>query len=201
MFFIMEHFLPAESVSHALQIYLSLGKSLGLDLLVFYKEHVYCSELSEAVKRHMMKDKVEITVKPFNWFYEITDAVNKLMLIGPPDAIAQFQLHTEQLNTVQSEPIYLEILPPNINKGIALLHLIDLVYGNPDEFIAVGDNLNDLEMVGMLRHGVAVCNAHPTLKNAAAWVTVRSNDENALVEVIDYAESAGASRFILTKGG
>jgi hydroxymethylpyrimidine pyrophosphatase-like HAD family hydrolase len=169
---------------------MSVGKSLGLDLLVFYKEHVYCSEFSDAVKRHMMKDKVEITLKSFDWFYEITDSVNKLMLIGPSDAIERFQQYTKQLNTVQSEPIYLEILPPNINKGTALLQLIDLMRGHPDEFTAVGDNLNDLEMIGMLRQGVAVRNAHPKLKDVAAWVTLRSNDENALVEVIDYVERA-----------
>jgi hydroxymethylpyrimidine pyrophosphatase-like HAD family hydrolase len=61
--------------------------------------------------------------------------------------------------------------------------------GYPDEFAAVGDNLNDLEMVGMLRHGIAVRNAHSRLKEAAVWVTDRTNDEDAIMEVFDYVES------------
>lgn len=185
--YLVEHALPSEAAEAALNIYKTVGKELGLDLLVFGGERVFSPEYSDAVVQHANKDQINIDHRPFEYFYAMPGGISKMMLIGPPDRIRLFQQEATALNTVQSEPTYLEILPPNVNKGTALLRLIELVGAEPDQFAAVGDNLNDLEMVGMLRHGVAVRNAHPRLKEAASWVTNRTNDEDALLEVIEYA--------------
>jgi len=198
--YLMEHFMVPESVVLALDLYLSIGKSFGLDLLVFHQEQIYSSDLSEAVLRYESKDKVSIVWKPYESFYEICESIDKMMLIGPEDEVRLFQREVAaSFNTVQSEPSYLEILPPKINKGTALLHFIDLVGGHPDEFAAVGDNLNDLAMVGMLRHGIAVKNAHPRLKDVAGWVTNLTHDEDAIIEVIEYVEAVNeAVKFLNT---
>ncbi|MDB5084825.1 MAG: putative hydrolase, partial [Bacilli bacterium] len=187
--YLIEHLLPPASVVRTLDMYLSTGKSVGLDLLVFHQEQIYSSNLSEAVLRLASKDKVSVKKKPFEYFYKICQSINKMMLIGSEDKIRNFQQEIGMaLNSVQSEPSYLEILPPKINKGTALLHFINMVGGHPDEFAAVGDNLNDLEMVGMLRHGIAVKNAHPRLREVCVWVTSHTHDQDALIDVFDYVE-------------
>ena len=49
--------------------------------------------------------------------------------------------------------------------------------------IAVGDNLNDLEMIQAAGLGVAMGNALPELQSQAGYVT-STNDEEGLAEVI-----------------
>jgi hydroxymethylpyrimidine pyrophosphatase-like HAD family hydrolase len=50
--------------------------------------------------------------------------------------------------------------------------------------IAIGDNLNDLEMIREAGLGVAVDNAHPRLKEEARYIA-NSNLNHAVAEVIE----------------
>lgn len=53
-----------------------------------------------------------------------------------------------------------------------------------EEVAAIGDFLNDIEMVEWAQLGGAVGNAHPSLK-AIADVVVRSNDEAGVAQFIN----------------
>ena len=81
--------------------------------------------------------------------------------------------------TVFSEETYLEILPLGVSKGAALSVILELEGIDPQEVVAVGDALNDKEMLELAGIGAAVANASPELK-AAADVQVCSNNENAI---------------------
>lgn len=84
---------------------------------------------------------------------------------------------------VQSEPAYLEVLPPGVSKGDALVH-IEEVYGiAPAEIIAFGDERNDLELVERCGLGVAMANAHEALK-AVADVVIGHHDSDAIYEFL-----------------
>ncbi|MFE5321674.1 HAD hydrolase family protein [Paenibacillus sp. NPDC056579] len=105
----------------------------------------------------------------------------------------------DRIRTANREPVVyskniipqseLEVLPTGINKSTGLSAMIRLSGEETDSFTVVGDNLNDLEMIGSVHNGFAVANANPTVKAAAAFVLARSNDESALLEVIDFAEA------------
>ncbi|TVR68826.1 MAG: HAD family phosphatase [Spirochaetaceae bacterium] len=86
---------------------------------------------------------------------------------------------------VTSIPYFLEILPPHTNKGVALRALAEHLGIPMEQTIALGDNLNDMEMIREAGMGLAVANAVPQLKEIADWVTTRDATQSALAEVVE----------------
>lgn len=58
-----------------------------------------------------------------------------------------------------------------INKGKGLKRIAQLMGMSAQDFVAIGDSPNDIEMLQESGFGVAVGNAHPDLKSAADIVT------------------------------
>ena len=97
---------------------------------------------------------------------------------GSPDATAGW-------TATFSKPHYLEVVREGVNKGVALARLADHLGISIDETLAVGDSLNDREMIEAAGLGVAVANARQELKAVADAVTERSADEAAIAEVAE----------------
>lgn len=81
------------------------------------------------------------------------------------------------------EYYYTEITNKNVNKWSAINFLINKCDIKPEEVIAIGDSINDEEMLKNAGLGVAVENASPVLKEIADEITL-SNDENGVANVI-----------------
>lgn len=62
--------------------------------------------------------------------------------------------------------------------------LLDHLQLSPQDLVAVGDGSNDLEMITNAGFGVAMGNAVPAVKEAAAAV-VASHDEGGVVEAFE----------------
>ena len=88
------------------------------------------------------------------------------------------------MRAVQSEPTYLEILPPGISKGTALGEMLDVLGVAAGEVIAVGDNWNDLEMIEAAGLGVAMGHA-PDGVRARADHVCGTADEEGVREVLE----------------
>ena len=58
-----------------------------------------------------------------------------------------------------------------VNKGTALLALAKDMGLHPSDFLAIGDSLNDLQMLKTAGMGITVANAHPGIKAVAAYVS------------------------------
>jgi len=84
-----------------------------------------------------------------------------------------------------SKPHYLEIMPPGVTKGAGLRRLCEHLGIPLRETVAVGDSLNDVEMLREAGIGVAVANADDRVKRAADHTTTASAEEAAVAEVID----------------
>ena len=59
---------------------------------------------------------------------------------------------------------------PGINKGTTLVTLAEEMGLVPADFLATGDSVNDTQMLKTAGIGIAVANAHPDTKAAAAYV-------------------------------
>jgi Cof subfamily protein (haloacid dehalogenase superfamily) len=80
---------------------------------------------------------------------------------------------------------YVEICPPNVDKGTGLAVVAEAVGVDPADVLVFGDMPNDLPMfawAGWSR--VAVANAHPTVLKAADEVTL-TNDEDGVAVFLD----------------
>jgi len=112
----------------------------------------------------------------------------KILIIGETSDLVALAGDLDRLpevpNHVFSEPIYLEVLPPGVNKGSALRAMAERLRIPAHEIIAVGDHLNDLQMIRFAGLGVAMANAPESLKAEAQYIAP-SNDEHGLREVIE----------------
>lgn len=85
---------------------------------------------------------------------------------------------------INKEYEYLDIVPKNVSKGNALKILGNYLNINKDEMLAIGDNLNDLDMVEQAGIGVAVGNAYSELKQVANYTTTRNVEQGGFAEAI-----------------
>lgn len=150
-------------------------------------DRVYTGRANELTDRYRRKDSIQVE--------EVGDLVEflprdpmKILIIGARPAleraVARIRTIPMPINTVFSEETYLEILPVGSSKGVAL-EFVAAHLGIPlGEVVAVGDNLNDLEMLRAAGLGVAMGNAPGALKDAADAVT-RTNDEEGVRDVIE----------------
>jgi len=153
---------------------------------LYVADRVYTGRVNEFTKAYRRKDRIHVE--------EVGDLIAflpaepmKILIIGPRahlttvfDRIAALPL---RINAVFSEETYLEILPSGSSKGAALVEMANALRIPLEATIAVGDNLNDLEMIQAAGLGVAMGNALPELQSQAGYVT-STNDEEGLAEVI-----------------
>lgn len=84
---------------------------------------------------------------------------------------------------VQALPEMLEILPSGASKGDGVRKLLDHLGANIDEVMAIGDGENDVEMLKLVRWGVAMSNGSDEAKTVADAI-VTSNDEDGVADAI-----------------
>jgi Cof subfamily protein (haloacid dehalogenase superfamily) len=77
----------------------------------------------------------------------------------------------------------LEVFDAGSTKAIGIAQLASDFGITPEEVAAVGDNLNDLEMIEFAGLGTAMGNAAAELKARADWTT-KSNDEDGVAHLI-----------------
>lgn len=75
---------------------------------------------------------------------------------------------------------FLEVKSPGDSKGVGLKFLRNYFGVKKEEVLAVGDYLNDFELLKEAGVAVAVANAVDDLKNIADIVTVRTNNDGAV---------------------
>jgi Cof subfamily protein (haloacid dehalogenase superfamily) len=78
----------------------------------------------------------------------------------------ELSVSTSGMNTV-------EITSAGANKGTALAYLCNRLHIRPENVMAIGDNVNDREMLEWAGLAVAIGNADPALKEIADYVTER----------------------------
>lgn len=106
----------------------------------------------------------------------------KAMLIDAPDHIQrhahaiQERFDLTDVTVVESEPDYLEFISKKAGKGEALKTVAKALGVSRLETAAIGDFLNDYEMVAWAGIGAAVANAHPEVRAAADLIAPHHDD-------------------------
>ena len=79
---------------------------------------------------------------------------------------------------------YTEITNQNVNKWSAIEKLMEILKVTKEEVMAIGDNINDREMIENAEVGIVTGNGSPQMKSIANDV-VSSNDESGVAEAIN----------------
>lgn len=113
----------------------------------------------------------------------------KVLLIDDPRRIAQLleegrRRFGDRLALTCSKPIYLEVTPPEATKGNALRWTAQRLGFSLENAMVFGDSLNDLSMLTIAGHGVAMGNAREDVK---ALIPARcpTNEEDGVARYIE----------------
>ena len=92
----------------------------------------------------------------------------------------------DKLHITRSKGHYIEIMGKGVNKGGALLKMCEIYNTSPEHCMAIGDGLNDIEMIKNAGAGVAVGTALNEVKNAADIVCASSDEEGPASVIEEY---------------
>jgi 5-amino-6-(5-phospho-D-ribitylamino)uracil phosphatase len=114
---------------------------------------------------------------------------SKIMLISrleaADEALPPIERSIQSISTVTfSKRNYLEILPVGVNKAKAVAALSKFLSVDLSEVAAIGDGLNDLEMLSEAGFAIAMGNASDQVK-AAADLVVGSNNEAGVAQAVN----------------
>jgi len=129
-------------------------------------------------------------------FYEKkgTPPTKLLVIIETKEMNKWFPIFKEKflnkLYLTQSEGRHIELLHPHVSKVFALKKVINLYGIKREEIMAIGDGVNDIEMIKYAELGVAMDNSSSLVKKVADYIAP-SNIKDGVAETIE--------RFILNK--
>lgn len=161
----------------------------GLHLQSYIDDKLYAPEENDKLLAYCAQSKIPYTIVPDFERIVSSERQTKLLIIDDPAKLdAMLPVLREQfsgeVHVTKSKPNYLEFTHPEGTKGHALRFLA-AHYGIPiEETIAMGDAMNDHEMVEAAGLGVAMANAVPALKAIADYVTL-GNNEDGVKHVLD----------------
>ena len=172
----------------------SFARSAGLHALT-YDENGVVAESDTAA--YVMKEAYNNTI-PIRKVERLEDAVTspvvKFMIVGEPDKMAvalpaMQQAFSGRINVFLSEPYFMELTYPGVEKASALKRLLEYLDVKQEGLIAIGDGLNDIPMLNFAGYAVAMGNAYDSVKEIADYVTL-SNEEDGIADFLE--------RFVLT---
>lgn len=145
-------------------------------------------EPNEYVEVEQRINKLDVLV-PKDFLSSIDFPMNKILFPGKPEVLEKLEpilqeKYGEELSIFRSEPFFLEVMPPKIDKAYSLGKLLDKIGMTKEEMICCGDGFNDLSMIKYAGLGVAMSNAQQVVLNSADYITL-SNDENGIIPVIE----------------
>ena len=107
------------------------------------------------------------------------------------EGILHNQLAFHRTEYPQRDLGILDLLPPGCSKGTSLSRIAQAHGIQPEEVMAIGDNLNDVDMLDYAGHPRLMTNASPdmlAMADARGWVlTEASNDDHGVALAIESA--------------
>lgn len=173
-----------DSVPGILKEVMDNFKDIGV--MVFKRSDIYFLRENFYTDAFIRRD----SVKPiYSTIEDIPLPWTKVILAWSPEKHKEVEEYIIKRNLpfrhVYSQPDFIELLSFDATKGRALEELSKIAGIPKSNIIAVGDNLNDLEMIQYAGTGIAVSNAHDGLKSCANLCCCH-HEEHAVAQVIDW---------------
>jgi len=118
------------------------------------------------------------------------EEVGKLIITNTDEAVLE-RIHQEMMPLLDDIKVnfssnrYIEFMHKNVTKGVGLLKLADMLGVKHEETMAIGDNINDIEMLEAAGLSVGVHNLNPVIRKYCDVVTDATNNEGAVAEAIE----------------
>ena len=159
----------------------------------YVDDRLYVAELDKNAQFYADYAKVEAIPLGDSFFY-MNEAPTKMLSMGEPAELAAISTELDsrfggRLYLASSKKRYLEMVDARVNKGQALDFLAGRLGILQHEVMAIGDSMNDLDMIQYAGIGVAMGNANPTVRAAADFVTLGNSEDGVAAAVEKFALS------------
>ncbi|EGV35341.1 Cof-type HAD-IIB family hydrolase [Neisseria weaveri] len=104
------------------------------------------------------------------YFYRNHDVFQMLVFYPEHQDIVSSEAAKYGYKTVRWHPNAVDMLDISSSKARGIRHALSLLAIKPEQTMAFGDGLNDIEMMQAVGFGVAMGNGHPELKAAADYI-------------------------------
>lgn len=171
----------------------SMANAAGLHIHGYTENEIVCIQDNEELRFYTRRIHM-----PLKYVKNIGDALPqgsyKLQVIHLTDRSVLERFRTSLLQDTDlssrihaqfSNGQYLEILPIEADKGKALRFVTDYLPVLRTNTFAAGDAENDISMLDAAHISIAMQNAPEAVKSHGTIITVRSNDEDGLIEILD----------------
>jgi Cof subfamily protein (haloacid dehalogenase superfamily) len=158
-----------------------LFRQRGWYLQKYVDDRLYVAELDENARFYADYARVE-AVPLGNEFFQMTEAPTKMLSMGEPDELHEIRTEVaarygDRLYLASSKKRYLEMVDARVNKGEALAFLAETLGVGRSEVMAIGDSMNDVDMIQYAGCGVAMGNSNATVRAAADFITATNSDD------------------------
>lgn len=165
---------------------LSLYSGIGME--IYQGGNVYFIKENKETDQHQKKENFLLKAAAMD---QLANPWQKVILAWKPEQLDQVEKYLienhHSIDYIRSEPQFLELVANGVNKGSALKELINKPDITGRIVIAIGDQLNDIELLRHADIGIAVANAHHDLKGVATYFGDH-HDHDAVSKVIDEIE-------------
>lgn len=155
-------------------------------------DHVYVQKMNDWSAAYAEKTKVPVEeANLMEILKEEKEGIEKIIIFGSPEELAVWRTKfsenfPRQLHLTSSKSYFLELNHPEVNKGNTLLTFAQGLGIKQEEIMAIGDSLNDIEMIRCAGLGVAMGNARQEVKEVADVVTASNQEDGVAKAIEDY---------------
>ena len=165
-------------------------KKYDLSVNFYINDNLYGNVGHKYIKEYAEHIKVPYQTLKDEEIFRLIEDENIIKMVAVEDAeilddflAKEYDNFKDELYLVKSLPFFLEIAHKGINKGTGLEALGDILGIRPEEMLAVGDNLNDEEMLELVGYPIIMANGHDDLKERGYFIT-GTNDEDGVARAI-----------------
>lgn len=162
----------------------------GAHLHMYREDQVFVQKMNDWSEAYGQKTRVTVEEADLLEILEQEkEGVEKIIAFVQPEEMESWREKLQEkfpdmLHFTSSKPYFLEMNHPEVNKGNTLLTFAKGLGIKQEEVLAIGDSLNDIEMIRCAGFGVAMDNARQEVKDAANAVTA-SNEEDGVAKAIE----------------
>ena len=165
--------------------------SYGLCMHIYTRDTVYISGVTPDEEDFLRGRMAYVpTAEKTLDFLRGKEEVCKLIIMNTDYSRLQ-EIHAEMkpllddITVSFSSNRYIEFMHKGVTKGVALLKLAAMLGVQPEETMAIGDNINDIEMLQAAGLSVGVHNLNPLIRQYCSVVTDATNNDGAVGEAIE----------------
>jgi Cof subfamily protein (haloacid dehalogenase superfamily) len=166
-----------------------LAEAEGFPVQIYEDDIMYISRPNEfADYDQKLTGLRQVVVENFRAM--VAQGCYKLLIPGDPMILRPLEklllsYLAGEMTIFTSKPYFLEILPPQTDKGTALARVAEKLGIPRESVLAIGDSMNDEAMIRWAGVGVAMVNGDDRIKNIAALITDKSNDDDGVADLIE----------------